>query len=57
VTDGPPPPHETFEAYPHGDAGLIWELVDCIKGLKRGRVQLTKDYLRKLADRLDRSRS
>jgi hypothetical protein len=50
--DGEPIRHEDFEAYPHGDKGLIWELVDCIKWLRRGRVELAKDYLRKLAARL-----
>ena len=52
VVEGEPPRHETFEPYPHGDAGLIWELVDCIKWLKRGRVSLAKEYLRRLADKL-----
>ena len=51
--EDPAPRHEDFEAYPHGDDGLIWELVDCIKWLKRGRVGLAKDYLRKLVDKLD----
>lgn len=52
VVEGEPPRHEEFEPYPHGDAGLIWELVDCIKWLKRGRVSLAKDYLRRLTDKL-----
>lgn len=55
VVDEPPPAHETFDAYPHGDDGLIWELVDCIKWLHRGRTTLAKDYLRKLARALDAS--
>lgn len=50
--DGAPPRHEDFEAYPHGDDGLLWELFDCIKWLKRGRTELTKTYLRKLVNRL-----
>lgn len=49
---GPTPRHEDFEPYQHGDDGLIWELVDCIKWLKRGRVDLAKDYLRRLAVKL-----
>ncbi len=57
VTDEPPPRHEEFDAYPRGDAGLIWELVDCIKWIRRGRHQLTKDYLRKLVAALDRQES
>jgi hypothetical protein len=48
VVDEPPPRHEDFDAYPHGDDGLIWELVDCVKWLKLVRNQLAKDYLRKL---------
>lgn len=52
VADGPPPRHEEFEAYQHGDEGLIWELFDCIKWLKRGRVELTKGYLHKLVEKL-----
>jgi hypothetical protein len=43
-----PPRHEDFIPYPHGDDGLIWELYDCIKWLRRGRASLAKDYLRKL---------
>lgn len=46
--DGDPPGHETFTPYPHGDDGLIWELVDCIKWLRRGRTGLARDYLVKL---------
>lgn len=48
VVDEPPPPHESFEPYPHGDEGLVWELVDCIKWLSRGRGGLAKDYLSRL---------
>lgn len=47
--DEAPPRHETFEPYPHGDEGLIWELVDCIKWLRRGRHPLAKGYVQKLA--------
>lgn len=49
VVSEPPPRHEDFKPYPHGDDGLIWELYDCIKWLRRGRTSLAKDYLRKLA--------
>lgn len=48
VVDEPPPLHESFKPYPHGDAGLIWELVDCIKWLSRGRSRLAKGYLARL---------
>jgi hypothetical protein len=52
VVDEAPPRHETFEPYPHGDAGLIWELVDCIKWLHRGRTDLAKRYLAKLGRKI-----
>jgi hypothetical protein len=52
VVEGEPPGQEEFDAYQHGDEGLVWELVDCIKWLQRGRVTLTKDYLRKLVAKL-----
>lgn len=48
VVDGEPPRHESFQPYPHGDDGLIWELVDCVKWLQRGRTALAKNYLRRL---------
>jgi predicted nucleotidyltransferase len=50
--EGLAPKHEDFEPYPHGDDGLIWELVDCIKWIKQGRVELAKNYLRKLGSKL-----
>jgi len=50
IVDEAPPRHEVFEPYPHGDAGLIWELVDCIKWLNRGREPLAKSYLIRLAN-------
>jgi hypothetical protein len=31
---------------------LIWELVDCVKWIKQGRVELAKNYLRKLGGKL-----
>lgn len=49
----PPPRHEDFTPYPHGDAGLVWELYDCIKWLHRGRTALAKGYLLKLASALE----
>jgi hypothetical protein len=57
VVNEPPPRHEDFEAYPHGDEGLIWELFDCIKWLQRGRTALAKDYLRKLVRAIDKGNS
>ena len=53
VVDEAPPGHETFEPYPHGDEGLVWELVDCIKWLQRGRTPLAKSYLARLGQALD----
>lgn len=53
VIDGAPLRHEDFAAYEHGDAGLIWELIDCIKWLKRGRAALARHHLRKIVARLD----
>lgn len=44
--------HEDFEPYPHGDDGLIWELVDCVKWIKQGRVELAKNYFRGLGRKL-----
>ena len=52
LVDGVPIRHEQFAAYEHGDDGLIWELVDCIKWLSRGRTALAHGHLRKLADAL-----
>jgi hypothetical protein len=55
VVPEPPPRHEDFTPYPHGDDGLIWELYDCIKWLRRGRTTLAKDYLLKLSTSLKNS--
>ena len=43
-----PPRYEDFEAYQHGDAGLMWELFDCIKWTKRERMEFAKNYPQKL---------
>lgn len=51
--DGQPIQHEDFEPYEYGDEGLVWELVDCIKWLVRGRTELSKRYLVKLGRKLD----
>lgn len=50
--DQEPPRHESFTPYPHGDDGLIWELIDCVKWLRRGRTGLARDYLVKLGTAL-----
>ena len=52
LVEGEPIRHEDFGAYEYGDEGLIWELVDCIKWLKRGRNDLAKSYIQKLAHEL-----
>jgi len=49
LVEGEPIRHEDFGAYEYGDEGLIWELVDCIKWLARGRDDLAKSYIQKLA--------
>ncbi len=53
VIDGAPIRHEDFAAYEYGDDGLIWELVDCIKWLRRGKTALAHHHLRKLVARID----
>ena len=55
VADGDPIRHEDFEAYAYGDEGLIWELVDCIKWLSRGRTNLAKHHLKKLVAKMDQN--
>lgn len=54
VVDGEPIRHEDFAAYEYGDAGLIWELVDCIKWLSRGRHELARHHLKKLVAEMAR---
>ena len=44
-----PPTHEEHTPYPNGDAGLTWELFNCIKWLARGENEQTRRYLSKLA--------
>lgn len=53
ATEGEPIRHEDFEPYMYGDAGLIWELVDCIKWLARGRTELAKRYLVRLGRKIE----
>ena len=49
VTAGEPIRHEDFSAYEFGDQGLLWELFDCIRWLSRGRNELAKHHIKKLA--------
>lgn len=53
VVEGAPIRHEDFEAWQYGEAGLIWELVDCIKWARRGNTALARHHLRKLVARMD----
>ncbi|MCA2014606.1 hypothetical protein LDJ79_00690 [Vibrio tritonius] len=53
LTEEPAPKHEDFEVYTVGDDGLIWELFDCIKWLSRNDTELAKQYLKKLATKLE----
>ena len=57
VVAGEPIRHEDFAAYEYGDEGLIWELVDCIKWLSRGRNELAKSHLKKLAAEIEKRES
>jgi predicted nucleotidyltransferase len=57
VVDGEPVRHEDFAAYEYGDEGLIWELVDCIKWLSRGRNELARHHLEKLAVEMAKRKS
>lgn len=52
VVDGEPIRHEDFAAYEYGDEGLIWDLMDCIKWLSRGRNELARRHLMKIASQL-----
>lgn len=52
LTDQPAPAHEDFPVYEQGDAGLIWELLSCIKWLSRGQTDIAKGYLKRLAQML-----
>lgn len=53
VVNEAPPSHESFKPYLGGDEALIWELVDCIKWLRRGRNNLAKNYLANLGRAID----
>ena len=55
VVEGVPIRHEDFAAYEYGDAGLIWELVDCIKWLSRDRNDLARNHIKKLAAEIEKN--
>ena len=47
--------HQTVFA--HGEAGLAWELFNCIKQLRRGEVQATRRYLTELGRAIESNAS
>ena len=57
VAEGEPVRHEAFAAYEYGDQGLIWDLVDCIKWLSRGRNDLAKNHIKKIVVEMARRES
>jgi predicted nucleotidyltransferase len=57
VVDGEPGRHEDFAGYEYGDEGLIWELVDCIKWLSRGRNELARNHIKKIATEIAKRES
>ena len=50
--DKPAPKHEDFPAYYYGDKGLIWDVFECVKWLSRGKNELAKHHIKKLAKEL-----
>ena len=57
IAEGQPIGHADFAAYEYGDEGLIWELVDCIKWLSRGRNDMAKHHLAKLTAEIKKCES
>lgn len=51
--EGAPPEHKDFEPLPMGDDSLAWELFDLIKWWSRGEKDLVKEYIKKMAAKLD----
>ena len=43
---------QTATPYVNGDAGLVWELFNCLKWLRRGEVDFTSRYLQRLGEQL-----
>jgi hypothetical protein len=52
VSDDKPIGRGTVKPFVNGQAGLVWELFNCIKWLRRGQTELTVQYLRELGARL-----
>lgn len=51
--DAKPIGPDTVKPYVNGDAGLVWDLYCCMKWLRRGDVDRSKDFLRQLGTRLN----
>lgn len=52
VSNDKPIGRETLRPYDAGDAGLIWELFNCIKWLRRGHSRPASEYLQSLGSAL-----
>jgi predicted nucleotidyltransferase len=52
VSEGKPIGRDTAEPYVTGDEGLIWELFNCMKWLRRGEIEFTAQYLQALGEKL-----
>ena len=52
LSDDKPIGRELAKPHVNGDAGLFWELFNCIKWLRRGEVEFTARYLQALGKRL-----
>lgn len=52
LSEDKPIGREAAIPYVNGDAGLIWELFNCMKWLRRGEVDFTSKYLQSLGVRL-----
>lgn len=54
IADDNPIGRATAQPFVNGDAGLTWELFNCIKWLRRGEVEATAGYLQRLGVELGR---
>jgi predicted nucleotidyltransferase len=52
VSEDKPIGRGTARPYVNGDDGLIWELFNCVKWLRRGEAEFTVQYLQELGERL-----
>lgn len=51
--EGNPPEHNEFSALSLGEDGLCWELHDMVKWWTRGKKELVKNHLKKIARKLE----